>query len=209
MPVHKLSQIGSIGSTKIDYPSMLAGYGDYGAVQRIGYKTADGTASDYSFTNIPQIYQDLMLVVYARGAKAATTCTFLGYVGTGANGTNLLQSNENSTTILYGDGTNAQSTRTSNATGLVVTGGIPAASATSGIFASCVFHFLNYANTSTYKNVLMRTATDRNGAGNVNLQVGLMRTTSALQTVGVATYGDGNLVSGSTFALYGVKASNA
>jgi hypothetical protein len=37
--------------------------------------------------------------------------------------------------------------------------------------------------------------------------VGLVRTTSALKTVGIATYGDGNIASGSTFTLYGIKAA--
>ena len=194
-------------TNKIDYPSMLAGYGDFGALQRINYAALSGSTSDVQFNNIPQTFQDLMLVMYVRGAKSATTCSFGGYIGTGANGSGLLQTNENSITSLYGDGASALSTRTSNATQLNITGGIPAASATSGIFGVCIVHFLNYANTSTFKTVLIRTATDRNGAGNTNLQVGLVRTTSAIQTVGFATYGDGNLVSGSTFALYGVRSS--
>jgi len=35
--------------------------------------------------------------------------------------------------------------------------------------------------------------------------VGLVRTTLPLLTVGIATYGDGNIASGSTFTLYGIK----
>ena len=177
----------------------------HGAVVPIAYATSSGSVSDIMFQNIPQIYQDLMLVISARGAKSATTASFIAYVGTGANGTSLLQSNENSTTVLYGDGVNAISTRTTSSSGLIFTGGIPAASATSGIFGSFVLHFMNYANSSTNKTVLMRAATDRNGAGQTNVQVGLVRTTSPLLTVGAATYGDGNLVSGTTFTLYGIR----
>ena len=189
-------------------PVSLAGSSSaamHGAIVPIASSTSSGSVSDIMFQNIPQIYQDLMLVISARGAKSATTASFIAYVGTGANGTSLLQSNQNSATVLYGDGTSALSTRTTNASGLVFTGGIPAASATSGIFGSLILHFINYTNSSTNKTVLMRSSTDRNGAGNTNSQVGLVRTTSPLLTVGAATYGDGNLVSGTTFTLYGVR----
>lgn len=171
----------------------------YSLIQSI---TANGSLSDYSFTNIPQTFTDLVLVAQVRGAKAAATCSLLAYVGTGANGTSLLQSNENSVTYITGDGTSATSTRTTNASGLTLVAA-PAASATSGIFANYTLNFLDYSNTTTFKSVLMRadlaTTFTRAFAGSI-------RTTSALQTIGIATYGDGNIASGSTFKLYGIEA---
>lgn len=206
MAVKKLSNIGGVGSIKTTYPNMLTNYGDFGAMQRIEYKTASGSVSDISFINIPQTFQDLMLVISVRGAASQSTQTFASYVGTGANGSTLLQSNENSVTRLTGDGSSAQSSRTTNGSGMFFNV-IPGGTSTSGVFASYVIHYLNYSNSTAFKTVLARYAGDLNGSGTTALNVGLARTTSPLRTVGVATYGDGNFASGSTFALYGVKAS--
>lgn len=171
----------------------------YSLIQSI---TTNGSASDYAFTDIPQTFTDLVLVAQVRGAKAGATCSLLAYVGTGAGGTGLLQSNENSVTYMTGDGTSATSTRTTNNSGLqLVTA--PAASATSGIYKNYIVHFFDYSNTTTFKTMLARTDLPIDSARAI---VGLVRTTSALKTIGVATYGDGNIASGSTFKLYGIEA---
>ena len=99
---------------------------------QIATTTASGSNSDISFTNIPQTYTNLVLVAFVRGAKAASNCSLLAYVGTGANGTGLLQSNQNSVTYMTGDGSSATSTRTTNGSVLqLVTA--PAASDASGV----------------------------------------------------------------------------
>jgi len=168
---------------------------------QIASTTASGSNSDISFTNIPQIYTNLVLVAFVRGAKSASTCSLLAYVGTGANGTNLLQSNENSVTYMTGDGSSATSTRTTNGSGLqLVTA--PAASAASGVYKQYVLHFPQYNNSTTFKSMLARTDLASDSARAI---VGLVRTTLPLLTVGIATYGDGNIASGSTFTLYGIK----
>lgn len=204
MGVYELSGAGSIKTGRTLYTSMNAG-NMYGAMVPIASATASGTVSDYMFQNIPQTYQDLMLIVSVRGAASQTSQTFAAYVGTGANGTNLLQSNENSVTRLSGDGSNATSSRTTNGSGMFLNN-IPGGTSTSGVFASYAIHFLNYANATTFKTLLSRYAGDLNGSGVTSLVVGLARTTSPLLTVGVATYGDGNFTSGSTFTLYGIRA---
>jgi hypothetical protein len=172
----------------------------YSLIQSI---TANGSASDYAFTDIPQTFTDLVLVAQVRGAKAATTCSLLAYVGTGSGGTTLLQNNENSVTTMVGDGTSASSVRTTNASGLNLYSA-PAASATSGIFKQYILQFFDYSNSTTFKTMIARTdSTIVDGARAI---VGLVRTTSPLRTVGIATYGDGNIASGSTFKLYGIEA---
>ena len=168
---------------------------------QIASTTASGSNSDISFTNIPQIYTNLVLVAFVRGAKAASTCSLLAYVGTGANGTNLLQSNENSVTSMVGDGSSATSVRTTNASGLNLYTA-PAASATSGVYKQYVLHFPQYNNSTTFKTMIARSDLASDSARAI---VGLTRTTLPLLTVGIATYGDGNIASGSTFSLYGIK----
>jgi hypothetical protein len=178
-------------------------YGSAPTYTKIATITATGSVSDYSFTNIPQTFTDLVVVAQVRGAKAATTCSLLAYVGTGDNGTSLLQSNENSVTYITGDGSSATSTRTTSASGLTLVSA-PAASATSGVFGNYILNFLNYTNSTTFKTVLMRAdlATTATRAF-----LGLATTTSPLKTVGIATYGDSNIASGSTLTLYGIKAA--
>jgi hypothetical protein len=201
-PVHKLSQIGSLTGNKIDYPSMLAGYGDFGALQRIGWVSGfSGSTSQTIFNNIPQTFQDLMIVFSLRTTWSAQSTSISMIV-------NNTYSSIYSWTELTGNGSAAGSARITGANyGSTSQYGAAAASSTSGIFASNVFHILNYTNSTTFKTVLMRGAADTNGAGGTNLTASLVQTTSPIQQLLIQT--NGNFVAGSTIALYGVRASAA
>lgn len=203
-PVHRLSQMGSMTTNKIDYPSMLAGYGDFGAMQRIASTTL-GSNGTITFSNIPNTFQDLMLVVYARGTNTTNSFGASNYIGMYFN-------NDTSTiysvTSLRGDGSTASSTRF---TGLVncTSGAIPNANATASIFGSVIFHILNYSNTSTFKTVLTRSASDLNGSGNTWLDTVLYRSTNAITQMNIydpAISGNA-LLAGTRASLYGVRAS--
>ena len=173
-----------------------------GAIEPIGSIIAQGGLSDYSFNNIPQVYKDLMLVAYVRADKAATETASGLYVG---DGTNLFQSNQNSWTQMAGDGSHpATSTKSQNASGVFLAGTI-AASTTTGYFTAHTVHLLNYRDTNKFKHIIAESSNDRNGSGGYRLTTGLVRTTNAIQNVGMATYGDGNYISGSTFTLYGIR----
>ena len=202
-PVHKLSAMGSITSNKIDYPSMLAGYGDFGALQRIGYAAANAsnTTNPMSFTSIPQTFQDLILVVYGR---ATNSDTITDYAMTLNNDNSSLYSR----TMLQGDGSSATSARTSSDAYAFIRYGRTGANATSGIFGANVIHFLNYANTSTNKTFIARNATDVNGSGWTTLTAHLYRSTFGISRIDLFSNG-GNWTFGSTAALYGVRASAA
>lgn len=205
MTVKRLSTSGSSVTPSTIYPDLLAGYGDFGALQRIAYQTVTGsTTTDVTFNNIPQTYQDLMLVSYARSSDANTIRTM--YITPYYSG---IGSTVQSDTYLYGDGTSAASGRHTNQDG-VFDGIVPGASATSGIFGVNVFHILNYANTSTYKTSLTRSAADINGSGQVRLTVALTRGTGGITTINCNFFsGSVYFAVGSTFELFGVKASNA
>lgn len=197
-PVHRLSQMGSMTTNKIDYPSMLAGYGDFGALTRIQYQVLGSTTNNIIFSNIPQTFQDLRLVLSLRGNSAATTDNIWFYASPYATDT--------SGTNLTGNGSSATSTRETSVNQLVI-GTAPSANATSGIFGSTTVDILNYANTSTFKTFIVRNACDLNGSGNTNLTVGLKRNTGAISTLVIFPQNSTFWAAGSTAALYGVRAS--
>ena len=164
----------------------------HGAMVPISY--ASITAA-INFTNIPQTYQDLMLVINSRDTTAATVTTLFNYLNNDGT-TNY------SYTYLDGNGTSASSSRVANTApfgGAVQIG----ASATSGIFSSNIMHILNYANTTTYKTVLWRSAADANGSGNTRLTVGLYRSTLGITQVYVNPASA--FATGSTVTLYGIR----
>ena len=196
--------MGSVTTNKIDYPSMLAGYGDFGAMQRIDWASL-GSNGTIAFTNIPTTFQDLMLVVYGRGTNTTNGFGTANYLGLYFNGdTSAIYS----VTSLRGNGSSASSNRfTSQA--YTTAGVVPNANATTSIFGSVIYHILNYANTSTFKTVLARSACDLNGSGQVWFDVNLYRSTNAITQMNIydpAISGNA-LLAGTTAALYGVKAS--
>ena len=62
---------------------------------------------------------------------------------------------------------------------------------------------MNYSNATTYKTVITRASNANNG---VDAVVGLWRNTAAITSINVFL-GTGNLDTGSTFTLYGIKAA--
>jgi hypothetical protein len=150
------------------------------------------------FTNIPQIYKDLYCVITSRRTDAVTEGTqflYTGYSGTIA-----------STTKLFGDGASVTSSRTT-AQNAGFIGAYPGASSAAGIFGSQIIHILDYANTSKFKTILCRTASDRNGGGQTEISATLFRDTAGLTSFGVSTYNASvYYVPGSSMTLYGIKA---
>ena len=165
------------------------------------FVSTTSTTNFVGFNGIPQTYQDLYLVVMARTDLAANHASISVYHnGQGTTGM--------SVTNLSGNGASALSNRYTTASpvygfsfGDAV---IPSASSTAGIYGVHKFHILNYANTSTFKTCLMRSAGDLNGSGNTYLSAGLSQTTQAVTSIGVGS--NGNFIGGSTFTLYGIKA---
>jgi len=154
----------------------------------------------FVFSGIPQTFQDLRIVLSVRTDHAATTDLFGMFLNSGEGGT------INSQTSLNGDGTNATSVREINLFTMIRTN-IAGNTATSGIFSTVTIDILNYANTSTFKTALARTATDLNGSGNTTVTATLARITSAVSTINLGAIGSGtNLIAGSTATLYGIRA---
>lgn len=149
-----------------------------------------------SFLNIPQTYQDLMIVCSIRGTYNNT----LEYTGLQFNG----NSTNYSTTFISGNGLSASSSRWTNM-GYTSQHVIAALQNTSGVFSTIVYHILDYKNSSNFKTVLSRNASDLNGSGNTELTVSLWRNTAPITRVDIAM-ANFAAVPGSTFTLYGIKA---
>lgn len=199
MGVYELSGAGSVKTGRTLYTSMNAG-NMYGAMVPIASATATGSSNSLSFSNIPSTFQDLTLVLNARSTNASTTTQAIMFF----NGD--VASSNYSATWLNGNGSSASSGRDTNFAQLYCVDGMPAASATSGIFSSTTFQILNYTSTSTFKTVLIRQAADLNGSGLTRLTVGLWRATpAAITTLGINTV-SGNYATGSTATLYGIRA---
>ena len=198
MGVYELSGAGSAKTPRTVYSSMNAN-NQYGAMVPIASVTFTSDSSGgFAFTNIPQTYQDLQISLYGRDTSANTSITGGIYLNT-------IATTSWSSTFLRGDGSSASSSRTTTSTptyggGFVV----PAASATTDIFGGVLMHILNYANASTFKTVLSRSACDLNGSGLTELRVSLWGNTSAVTRIDVAS--SANWKAGTTATLYGIRA---
>jgi len=161
--------------------------------------TGASNISDISFSNIPQNYTDLLIVVYGASTYSASNLQVSVYL----NGD--YSSSLHSYTYLRANGSAVASSRGTNSNQMYL-GIIPAASST-GIFGTAILNILNYSNTTTYKTMLSSSAADLNGSGSVDISVSMYQSTSPVTTVNVATYGSGNWTTGSRISLYGIQAA--
>lgn len=160
-------------------------------------KVTVGTATPaITFTNIPQGYTDLVLVL--SGTKTGASGEGIALrVGNGS-----LDTGSNySDTILWGNGSSAGSDRTTSATRSRIT---YYASWISTAISVDTIHFQNYSNTTTYKTILSRANTANQG---VDATVSLWRSTSAINTISVYPFAD-NFAVGTTASLYGIAATS-
>ena len=152
----------------------------------IATQTLGSAAASVTFSSIPQTYTDLVLVVVAPSGNNNDSLQFNS--DTGAN---------YSWTRVYGDGTSAASSRSSNANYIRTTAGDLTNT------NSILIQIMNYSNSTTNKTVLTR---GTNPSVLTIAVAGLWRNTSAITTINysVAT---GTFATGSTFTLYGIKAA--
>ena len=145
-----------------------------------------------TFSSIPSTYTDLRLV-----QNVTLTAAAIGYIQVG-NGSIDTGANY-SRTSLTGNGSSASSSRTSSANQIATD--IAHETSTIGIYTA---DFMNYSNTTTNKTVLIR---NNNTAFGTEAQVGLWRSTSAINTIKLYLDRAEYYVVGSTFTLYGIKAA--
>jgi hypothetical protein len=152
--------------------------------EKIATTTASGGSTSVTLSSIPATYTDLVLVM--AGSNSANSDLRMRFNGdTGSN---------YSATVLFGDGSAANSFRESNQTSFY------------GAFGSTqsnnIINIQNYANTTTNKTALTRS--NMPGAYVFSI-VQLWRSTAAINSVTLFVT-SGSYNSDVVFTLYGIKA---
>jgi hypothetical protein len=156
----------------------------------IATTTLGSSASSYTFTSIPTTYTDLILII---NGGTTTSNQFRLNLGNGSIDTG---SNYNQSQI-YGYSSTVGAGGETNATN-------PYLCAASTTNSTHILEFLNYSNTTTYKNWLQKGGDL--GSGQYDTSAGCWRSTSAINTIQINTNA-GSISSGTTFTLYGISAA--
>ena len=171
---------------------------------QIATTTLGSAQSSIEFTSIPSTYTHLQIRGLVRVQSSG-----------GVDGDNLkMQFNSDTATNysrhgLVGSGATATSFGAASASFAGV--GIALRSAAlANNFSVSIIDILDYANTNKYKTTRAISGYDNNGTGSYPgyavLYSGNWRSTSAITSIKLTTDADGtNLLTGSTFALYGIK----
>lgn len=154
----------------------------------IASQTLGSAAASVTFSSIPQNYTDLIVV----GNPIVSASLDYKWFINGDNTSGLY-----SQTRLVGDGSTATSGRTTGANFLYLDLTAPASSSVQ----TFIMNFQNYANTNTFKTVLVR----YNYAGTETAaRVNLWRNTNAITSITIST-DSSTFALGSTFSLYGIQ----
>ena len=158
----------------------------------IATQTLTASAATAVFSNIPQTYTDLVLVIEGT------------FTGTGTTNTRIRMNGDTATnysdTWIGGSGSAAASGRQTS-TDYIFIGGVDVT-----LPSVHTIHIMNYANTTTYKSLLSRYSGVISSGQAVSAWVGMWRNTAAITSL--TTYpANSSWATGSTFTLYGIKAA--
>lgn len=159
--------------------------------------TTLGSANNaINFSSIPSTYTDLRVVWTLTGAASGNSVLFRLNSDSAAN---------YSATTLYGTGSAATSSRSTASS--VLQGDYWGSAPTGTNVAFYTIDLFSYANTSTYKTVLITASNDLNGSGNTTMAVGLWRSTAAINAISLYLGVSDTQGIGSRATLYGIKAA--
>jgi hypothetical protein len=157
----------------------------------IATQTLTAAVASVTFSNIPNTYTDLVVIINAGGS--VNTNISMRFNGDSASNYSI--------TAIAGDGTASSNRRTSQTAMRLdenaYTGTTLAAS-------NLIVSIMNYANTTTYKTVLSRS---NNAAVGTSAIVGLWYATAAAINQVAINSVSGNWITGSSFTIYGIKAA--
>jgi hypothetical protein len=169
--------------------------------ESIATVTLNSTQATVNFTSIPSTYKHLQIRYIARNSAANTD----GYQAIQFNGDS---TNGNYYFYHFIEGVGTSVSVSSGGTNAgILAGRNSGASATSGVFGAGVIDILDYTNTNKNTVVRVLTGSDNNGSGNVlDLSSGFWLNTAAVTSISLlAGLGGYSFVSGTQFALYGIK----
>ncbi len=162
--------------------------------EKIQSTTLGSSATDITFNGIGSGYTDIKLVLVARSNNTGSAREDL-YIRFNSD-----TSSNYSTTILYGQDGSVGSFRQTNQSRINAYTGLPG---TSGQFSLTIIDIFSYAG-STFKTCLVSVNNDQNTiGGEVNAQVGLYRSTSAITSITVLPQTN-SFDTGTTATLYGI-----
>ena len=183
--------------------SMSLGTGAaHGAIVPIGSVKLSSPATNITFANIPQGYQDLMVIVYGRINLSLNTNAAINlYANT------VSQSPTSwSDTRLSSNGssvTSARGIQSGPTYGAYVWA--PTMMSSPNLFSTTTFHLLNYASTANTKTVIAKNACDLNQSGTTDLVASTFQSTSAVTTIQIGSGYGVDYAEGSTFNVYGIR----
>ena len=167
----------------------------------ISSQTLGGTTASVTFSSIPTSYNDLKLVVSARGDTAAFPVAVKIAIN-GDSATNYSYTN------LLGNSTAASSTRASSATSDLIAN-MDGASATASTFGAWEIYIPNYNSTGSkpfFGIDVIETNDTTASHAEIQANAHLYRGASGITSI-VLTPNSGNFVQYSDFYLYGIKNS--
>lgn len=200
-PVHKLSQMGSLTTNKIDYNSMLAGNATFidwqpesGMDALATVTVPTGGLASVTFQGIPAGYKHLQIRSMTRSGALC-----FGYLAFNSDTTNA----NYRTHYLIGDGASASAGAYAQSYPGIIYGGA-AGFGQSPQTSAQVFDLFDYGSTTKTKTVRLLNGLDKNGSGVIEFLSGVWLSTNAINTITLST--NTSLFSEfSQFALYGVK----
>ena len=160
--------------------------------EKIATTTLGSAKSSITFSSISSAYTDLVVVVQGTYSTSDDIITLTYNNDTGTN---------YSDTTMYGNGTSALSYRNTTASAIQV-GWYPNPGG-AAVVSNMVLHIFNYSNTTTYKTNISRA--DTSNVQGAAARVGLWRSTAAINRIDLIMIA-GNLQTGTTATIYGIKA---
>jgi hypothetical protein len=165
--------------------------------ESIASASGTGSSNTITFSSIPNTFVALQLRFVGRVANADTADNlFLQF--------NSDTASNYSWHYLEGDGGSVTAGPTANATKML-SGRVAAATATAGIVGAGIIDIHNYASTTQNKTVRSLTGIDRSGSGNVRMDSGLWRSTSAVTSIQITNGSATNFTTDTVIGLYGIK----
>ncbi len=168
--------------------------------ESISSQTLASNTATVTFSSIPATYASLQLRYIARSTTTGSTVGDNIFINLNSDtGANYVYHQ------LLGDGATASANAGTAETKLNFQNALPRNTVTASIFGVGVLDLLDYASTTKNKTARIFYGTDTNSAeGKIYLASGLWINTAAVNSITLAPQSN-SFLSGSTFALYGIK----
>ena len=163
--------------------------------ESIATTTLGSAQASHTFSSISATFTDLVVIV--SNLKSTTSSPYLCFRFNSNTATDY------SATHLEGTGSSAVSSRLSSQTS-ILTGNSVGLGTTAD--AMVITHIMNYSNTTTNKTTISRVGVLGGSFPGTGATVGLWRQTSAINSITIFNNA-GDLPSGCTLTLYGIKAA--